>query len=184
MPSINAPTPDATSLSKGKVRLTGDLAGTADSPQLATGGVVQVVSTNYSALATGTATIPADDTAPQISEGTQFMSQTITPKSATSKLLIQVHVTMGVTGGNRIIALFQDSLPDAIAATRTFVGSFTDPTLIPLTHIMTAGTTSPITFTVRGGSEGAGTWTFNGQAGTRTLGGTTKSNITVMEIRG
>lgn len=39
MPNINAPTPDATTATNGKIRLTGDLAGTAASPQLSTSSI-------------------------------------------------------------------------------------------------------------------------------------------------
>jgi hypothetical protein len=47
---------------------------------------------------------------------------------------------------------------------------------------MTAGTTSAITFKVRGGA-GAGNFTFNGYNNTnRNFGGVSASSITIMEI--
>ena len=51
-----------------------------------------------------------------------------------------------------------------------------------LTHVMTAGTTSPITFKMRGGNVNSGTFTFNGESGGAKLGGKLFSTITVMEI--
>ena len=50
---------------------------------LALGTVVQVVSTGFSAVATGATILPGDDTIPQITEGVEFMTQAITPKSTT-----------------------------------------------------------------------------------------------------
>lgn len=183
MPNINAPTPDATTATNGKIRLAGGLRGTAASPQLAAGTAVQVVSTNYSAVATGTTIIPNDDTKPQITEGTLFMTQAITPRSATNNLIIEATLSMGISSnGNRIAALFQDALPDALATVATYVGNFADPVLLTIRHTMVAGTTSPISFTVRGGSEAAGTWTMNGVGGSRRFGGVTISSIKVTEV--
>ena len=56
----------------------------------ASGGVVQTVSTQTGAVATGSTVMPSDNSIPQITEGTQFLSRTITPTSATNILSIIV----------------------------------------------------------------------------------------------
>lgn len=148
------------------------------------GAPVQTVSTSYSSVSTGTTTIPRDDTIPQNTEGTEFMSQTITPKSATNILVIDV-----VFGGSNsiandmIIALFQDSTADALAATSFFVDTINGRAVLTLKHTMVAGTTSATTFKVRGGPVAAGTVTFNGSAGTRHFGAITKSAISITEYK-
>jgi|ERR1044071_4626391 hypothetical protein len=148
------------------------------------GYVVQTVSTNYSAVATGTTTIPFDDTIPQITEGTEFMTRSITPTSATNRLSITAtfYGSYSVTA-EMVVALFQDATANGLAG-----NSVTIPTggylgQVKLTHDMVAGTTSSTTFRVRAGGSTAGTVTFNGTAGTRKLGGITLSNITITEYR-
>jgi hypothetical protein len=145
--------------------------------------VQQVVSTITGAVATGTTSIPLDDTIPQNTEGDQYMTLAITPKSATSKLVIQViwngsNNTNGVVSG--VVALFQDSTANAIAAEYfTLAGQYYGMN-IPLTWVMTSGTTSSTTFKVRVGCQ-SGTTTFNGTNGTRLFGGVQSSSITITE---
>lgn len=164
---------------------TADLAdGSVTSAKVPTGTPVQMVATNYSAVATGTTVIPNDDTIPQNTEGDQFMSQGITPKSATNRLFIEAELSLAISSnGQRIAALFQDTTANALAAKSTYVGNFADPVILRLTHDMVAGTTSATTFKVRAGSEAAGTWTFNGSAGARKFGGVTLSTIKITEYK-
>ena len=84
---------------------------------LPTGSVLQVARFDTGALATGTATIPIDDTIPQITEGTEFMTLAITPTSATSTLIIYVviNTSANLTQYNTM-ALFQDSTANALAS--------------------------------------------------------------------
>lgn len=152
--------------------------------QVAAGFSVQTVSSSTTAVATGTTTIPLDDTIPQNTEGTEFMTLAVTPKSATNILVIDV-VLVGsnsaVTG--IIAALFQDSTANALAAASIYQATATGVVTVNLRHTMTAGTTSATTFKVRGGSQGAGTFTFNGSAGARIFGGVTKSSIVITEYK-
>ena len=57
----------------------------------------------------GTTIIPHDNTIPQKTEGDEFLTLAITPKSALSKLKIEVHGFWGTTAANWLtVALFQD----------------------------------------------------------------------------
>ena len=150
---------------------------------LPVGSILQVVTFQTGTATTGTALIPYDDTIPQITEGTEFMTLAITPISATSKLLITVNCSMA---GNVIqaltTALFQDSTANALAAVSCINGSgdwLVSPTLI---YSKISGSTAATTFRVRGGGNSAGTNTFNGKASVRLFGGVCASNITIMEI--
>ena len=146
-----------------------------------TGSVLQVVNTQSGAVATGTTIIPGDDTIPQITEGTEYITLAITPTSATSKLLIQI-VWMGATTvPSCTIALFQDATVNALAATISSMGAGS-LTSIPLNYFMTAGTTSSTTFRLRFGSSNAATTTTNGQAGGRFYGGVSSTSMTITEI--
>ena len=145
------------------------------------GAVLQVVNAQSGAVATGTTIIPFDDTIPQITEGTEYITLAITPKSATSKLLIQVIWNGSSTSPSNIIALFQDSTANALAVSMTSVGA-NGLIAIPLNYFMTAGTTSSTTFRLRYGCNNAATVTTNGQGGARQFGGVYATSITITEI--
>lgn len=145
--------------------------------------VQQEVATIVTAVATGTTTIPRDDTIPQNTEGDQYMTLAITPKSATSILEIDVvfNGTNSVTG-TFTVALFQDTTANALAAVGQYISSAGNLYNVKLNYKMTSGTTSATTFKIRAGSDQAGTTTFNGSAGGRLYGGVFASSIRIREI--
>jgi hypothetical protein len=147
------------------------------------GSVVQVVNTMSGAVATGTATIPNDDTVPQNSEGFEVMTLAITPKATTNKLKIEVVINLGTSAtGNLIAGLFQDTTASALAAAAVYAGVTNASMQIAFTHYVTANTTSATTFKVRIGCNNAGTVTFNGYSGGRFFGGVMASSITITEV--
>jgi len=150
---------------------------------VSSGTVLQVVNYQTGAMATGTTTIPLDDTIPQNTEGTEFMTLAITPKSATSKLIIVVTAQLTVsTTSWGFVALFQDTTANALASALGFTDAASSGHSVVFTHYMTSGTTSSTTFKLRAGPNGAGTITFNGQGGVRMFGGTLASSITITEV--
>lgn len=153
------------------------------STHIGVGPVVQCVNSSYSAQATGTTTLPMDDTVPQNTEGTEFMTCTITPKATTNKLVITA-VFFGTqsVADNLTMALFQDTTASALAAVAEWQTTANGLTNLILTHYMTAGTTSATTFKIRVGMASAGTVAMNGSTAARLLGGITKSSITITEI--
>jgi hypothetical protein len=149
------------------------------------GTVAQVVNVQTGAAATGTTAIPLDDTIPQITEGTEFMTLAITPTSATNKLRIDVvFYATHASAGWVLVALFQGTTANALATFANYQNIGTGQNACSFTHYMTAGTTSPTTFRVRAGPDhtSPGTITFNGMGGTRRFGGTFASSITITEI--
>lgn len=147
------------------------------------GLVVQVKSTNYTALASGSTVLPYDDTIPQITEGNEFMTQAITPKSASNRLSIEATLFLSSSSGttDMSVALFQDATANALAATDQTHEAAAHIENITIRHDMVAGTTSSTTFRVRAGTSGAGTTYFNGAGGLRRFGGITVSNIKITE---
>lgn len=97
---------------------------------------VQVQESVYTAAAQLSATIPLDDTIPQITEGTEILTVAFTPASATSNIVVEWQVVASIlAGGDQpIAALFQDTTANALAATigaltnngfvQTFTGSY------------------------------------------------------------
>lgn len=145
--------------------------------------VVQIVTTQTGAVATGTTAVPTDDTIPQNTEGDEYMTLGVTPTNAAHKLRIDV-VLFGTASANNkwnTVGLFQDSTADALAVGASFQTLATAGMPVSFSHIMTAGTTSATTFKVRAGTQGSATFTFNGQSGGRLWGGVIASSITITE---
>jgi len=155
------------------------------SAQAASGMAVQSASVVYSSVATGTTILPLDDTIPQNTEGDQYMTLAITPKSATNTLIIDVQATAANSAAayNLCCALFQDSTAGALAAQAIYSPTAGGSVSFKITHTMTAGTTSATTFKVRIGANVAGTTSFNGQAGARIFGAISKSAIVITEYK-
>jgi hypothetical protein len=150
---------------------------------LPAGSVLQVVNYQIGTVMTGTTIIPRDDTIPQITEGTQFLSLAITPTSATSNLYFNI-VLMGTSSiADWIVtALFKGATASAIASTTQYCVSATASAPGIFNYFMASGTTASTTFTVRAGPRAAATITINGNGGTQFLGGTCYSSITITEI--
>lgn len=151
---------------------------------LSAGMVVQESVSSFTAVATGTTVLPLDDTIPQITEGIEFMTISFTPKSATNILVIEANVMLASSVANNLIAaLFQGATANALAAGSSNNQTANSARMVHVTHSMAAGTTSAITFRIRGGGNGAGTTTFNGVSGARLFGAISKSYIKVTEYK-
>lgn len=153
-----------------------------------TAGGLRIKVVTYSGLVSATAQIPFDDTIPQSSEGTEVMSISFTPSSSTSDLIIEACAfgASSSTGndGGVCLALFKDSETDARAAVFSatpFGGADAQLNQSYLLYKMTAGTTSPITFSVRLGSPTATAVSMNGITSQRRYGGVATSWIKVTE---
>lgn len=149
------------------------------------GQVVQVARNDTGAAATGTTTIPNDDTTPQNTEGDQYLSQAITPVSAANVLAVdsQGSLASSATGG-LTWALFQDSTANALTAVGARSTASGDNWSMRVEKRVLAATTSSTTFKVRGGLNNAGTTTFNGASGARLYGGVHNSYLEIREIMG
>lgn len=162
---------------------TGIAANAITSAKVAAGFSTQIQYNNSSAVATGTTTIPFDDTIPQNTEGDQYFTQAITPQSATNLLRIEVttYVSNSAASQNIMMALFQDTTASALAVTAINQNTATSPRDMKLSYVMVAGTTSATTFKIRIGGAAAGTTTVNGYSGGRTFGAIPKTSFIITE---
>ena len=152
------------------------------STKVAPGFVVQVVNTNYSAVNTAATLIPYDNSIPQNTEGFEFMTQVITPKSATNRLVIDAIVFASSSVANNItVALFQDAIVPALAATTSNEQTAGGVNTTSIKYSMVSGTTSATTFRIRVGGNAVGTTTFNGTGGGVLFSTATKSTIQITE---
>lgn len=150
------------------------------------GNFVKSVYAQTGAVSTTTTAIPADDTIPQNTEGAEVITVTITPANSNNKLYITGHINwsrVDANVSNCILALFQDTTANALAATGAWQANAAAPCMgLDIFFEMTAGTTSATTFKLRAGSTAGSTVTFNGFNSARLFGGVAFSNISVIEV--
>lgn len=146
-----------------------------------TGKIGQVLQTQYTTNASLTVAIPFDDTIPTNTEGTQVLSQAITPASSSSTIRVS-----GAIGG----------APQTLAARMTvsvFRGSTCIETKFVSSPANNAGvalafdvvdspaTGSSVTYTVRVGTD-TGNLGLNGSSSARFFGGVSKCTLTLEEL--
>jgi hypothetical protein len=142
------------------------------------GKIVQVKSSIVSAHASGTTAMGFDNTIPQNTEGTQFLSLAITPIDAANILTIQVSVLFGFSASQGVVALFVDSTAAALAAVGANTQTSNFAVTSTLNHVLTAGSTSEQVFKVR---IGGGTVRLNGWNSGQIFGGRASSSIMIFE---
>ncbi len=123
-------------------------------------------------------------TIPQITEGIEVLSATITPTTADSILLIQslVHLGPASDGHRYAIMLFQDDTTDALEMATTLAQSGGDMQDLSMQFRKIAGTTSPITFSVRVAPQ-SGQGVFINRGNVSLIGGgSLNSSLVVWEI--
>ncbi len=143
-----------------------------------------VVREQTGAVATGTTTIPLDDTIPQSGEGDEYFDVTHAASSAAN--LVEVEAALSLshsgTGSFLSISIIQDSVADAIAASYTAKdGATTAGGYAGIKHQLRAPAASTV-YNLRAGSNLAGTLTINGSNATRHFGGVGSSWMSATEI--
>jgi hypothetical protein len=149
------------------------------------GALISQVQTFTGAVATGTTAIPNDDTIPQITEGNEFMTQSIQATSAANVFNVEAQGSFAHTASARMImALFQDAAANALAAVSQNLSATvsTMGTPIRINYDALCAGTSPTTFRIRAGGTTGATTTFNGEAGGRIFGGAIPSFLRVREL--
>ncbi|MFA6267776.1 MAG: hypothetical protein WC670_18920 [Pseudolabrys sp.] len=148
------------------------------------GTEIQNARTDSGALATGTTTIPLDDTIPQNTEGDEYLSRAITPTSAANLLRLRCEAVVAHGSGPSAIigAIFRDAVASALAADIVYfyVAGVTNRITLEIDAL--AGAAASTTFKLRAGTTSGGTLTFNGSAGGRLMGGLMNSFMRVREI--
>ncbi len=145
--------------------------------------IVQSIRTDSGALATGTTIMPKNDTIPQNTEGTEFITVSITPKNTVNKLIIEGRLNITSSGLTTIVGgLFQDAIVSAISGSLVTIPASNYHNNMIFSYEMVAGSTSTITFKLRAGPEAAATIAVNGSTSTRFLGGVLNSYLKVTEV--
>ena len=153
------------------------------------GGIVQIVHKDYRDFFSTTALIPLDDTIPQNTEGEEVFTQSITPTRSDSKILMTCVLNISNSDASNLhtAAIFRDSVADAIAAGwAKCVGTNAPNSPMVINFLDSPATTSAVTYKVRVGytAGSSSTVQINGGSGTRYLGGSLASGMTLMEVSG
>lgn len=157
----------------------------------AAGGTQKYVNRNFATYTANTniaTDIPLDDTIPQITEGTEIVTATITPTSASNRVRVRFSGFASNNGaccgtGTVTVALFQDATANALTAVthRAGVGA-SSPAQVTLEHEYVPGTTSTITLRIRTGRSGGGNLRYNGTNTARYFGGVAAATLVLEEI--
>lgn len=156
-------------------------------PAPLTGQVVNYQYSTYNTYSQTDVVIPYDDTIPQQTEGTEILTVTITPQSASNILVIKYYWN-GEAKEQSAFALFQDGTANALTASPIGSGGGGSFGYLALEHIMVAGTVAATTFKIRAGtSSGSGSPIFfNGHgvpSASRLYGGVAQNRLEVWEIK-
>jgi hypothetical protein len=146
-----------------------------------TGSVLQTVYAEYTGQGTLSGNIPGDNTIPQSSEGDEILTAAITPRSASSVLLIRFVGCAGVNNQGIRAALFRDSTANAISATQSSVGGSNETQSLVIEKRVDAVAAVSTTFKIRTGSSS--TYRINGSSGAGHLGAASAATLVIQEIK-
>ena len=120
------------------------------------GKVLQRVYAAGGSNVSGTANLLADNSIPQNTEGTEFMTISITPQSATSILVVRFSGWFGLSaaGFQYGAGIFRDSTADAIAASTVYAADVWGAQHMECVANVASGSTTATTFKFRAGGQG------------------------------
>ena len=152
-------------------------------PDIPPGVIIQTTYAETSAMLNPTATIPMDNTIPQNTEGTEVLTNTITPKRASSRIRTRFQGFLGAGHVSFVtVALFKDSDANAIQVGVNVVAGAGYSSQTSLEYEHAPATTSLITYKIRVGAHTAGTTRFNNATGVALYGGAMKATMICEEI--
>lgn len=135
---------------------------------------------------TSNVAIPADNTIPQNTEGTELLTASITPRATTNRLRVRFNAYFHNNCGAQsalVVALFRDSTANA---KKGLVETKADghAAVITLEFEEEAGSTSATTYKIRfGPSSAAGSgWAANGGSTNNLLGGVDTATLIIEEV--
>lgn len=161
--------------------LTSNGAGALPTFQAPSGGggiLLQSITGTSTAPGSSSTAFPFDNSIPQITEGVEVVTASITPSNASN--ILEIMAICQVAGNEERIgvALFQDSNADAIASAFYLDGGGGS---VIIFHRMVAGTTSSTTFSMRMGSPSPTSY-WNRIPTGNIFGGTIPSIINIKEL--
>lgn len=149
--------------------------------QVQTPAILQTQTTTHSGYALLSTVLPMDDSVPTLTEGTEIMSVSITPTTASSRMVIRVmgfYSSGAATGFSGALIVHGESSAFAVST------NYGDTINVPRNFNMMAdhipGSTTPLTYKLRLGPA-TGTARPNGTGSGRLFGGCARWTMTVEE---
>lgn len=129
------------------------------------------------------AQIPFDSTIPQVGEGTEILTVTITPSTTTARIRVECVVKFSITPVNwAAAAMFINGGANAVEFSTMYCETNGGGGNLYLVHEYVPGSTSAQTISVRAGVAGSSiTLTLNA-VGSATFGGVMKSSLLAREV--
>lgn len=149
--------------------------------------MVQSITTPAVGVDSTNVVIPYDATIPQITEGKEYLTVTITPKKIGNWIRITFQCLVGSDGAGvrrAIVGLWADAGADALVVSASPILAATDVCPVRIELLTTAAAILPVTFRIRFGPSAAGNAYMN-QSSTTVLFGTAAyfgSSLTVTEF--
>lgn len=147
------------------------------------GDYLRPVISRYNTYNTTSAIIPYDDTIPQITEGTEFITTTMTPSLASS--LIMAEFIGGQVGDNNVAiimaSMFRDAVANALGTTCAIIDTAEGVNFFALDILTNALAAVSTTFRIRIGNNNGTLVYINGRLGARKLGGNTGLQLKLTE---
>jgi len=128
------------------------------------GIIKQIIIAKNTAREVNSLSIPFDNTIPQQSEGKEYMTATITPKNATSELLVEVclpAIDVSAAGIPFVVTMFRDNQANAIFTCLDVFYNQTYTQNMSFFFSVNAGSTAETTFKMRYGIGSGGTAYIN-----------------------
>lgn len=149
------------------------------------GAVLQTVTASSTSTTSMTAQIPNDASKPQITEGTQVLSASITPMSMSSKIVVRYS---GMISGSALMgaicALFRAGVSDALASVYLTIGAADWGVPVICECIDSPALSSSLTYSARGGPTSANAMYVNRLNSVTYLAGTLTQSLILQEIKG
>jgi hypothetical protein len=166
-----------------------DTAQTMTNKTLSTGCVLPVKTMRrishqtYTTSASLATTIPGDDTVPQITEGVQIMTDSLSARTTTARWIIVIDGcgANSAAANNNAMALFVAGGTNAVRTCCTVQQGANEVLGFHMSYEFVPGTTSATALEVRAGAS-AGTFRMNGNSAGRFYGGTMACTMSVWEV--
>lgn len=144
--------------------------------------IQKVEATPYVLSTSTAASIPFDDTIPQNTEGLSLCTVSITPTSATSRIVVEGFVSLATNSTVEAIATLCDtSIANSLAVGYATTSAADRPVTFPIRAEFAAGSTTARTYDLRVGTNASQLYT-NGISTGRKFGGASACTLTVSEI--
>jgi len=147
------------------------------------GSVVDSVHAVYSTYEPTSKSIPHDNTIPQNNEGTEILSASLTPKSATNRVRVRFSGFGSTSGNIPLVAFLSIDGGPAVQVASTYGNSSGQTVHIGFEYEHVPGSTAARTYSVNVGPGGSGSVRMNGGATARLFGGAAASTLVIEEIK-